>query len=246
MAVTPLSCPRSGAGAGLLGPSCLVCHSAADSGGGVKTESGGLSPHGGRRQRCGRHGDRRGTGQGVCPRHTRSIHGHPRAPLLTSCRRKTRRAPSGRGRPFSPGPFPPLTYNVPEGGAHLCWGCSPRFDTPPPPDDLCWVPVTQEDTRAHACQARFLCKNGLSTPVLVNLTCFSTCSPKSYTDKAPKASGRRLGGPTPPFASPTLHRLWERGLGVGCEGLDGHLCVSCSGGGVREAVFHQGGSWWQS
>ena len=56
VAVTRPSCPRSGAGAALQGPSRLVCHSAAGSGGGVQTESGGLSPRGRWRHHRGHHG----------------------------------------------------------------------------------------------------------------------------------------------------------------------------------------------
>lgn len=67
VAVTRPSCPRSGAAAALQGPSRLVCHSAAGSGGGVRTESGGLSPRGRRRHHRGHHGDRRVTGRECVP-----------------------------------------------------------------------------------------------------------------------------------------------------------------------------------
>lgn len=103
VAGTRPSCPRSGAEAGLQYPFRLVCHSAADSGGGVKTESGGLSPHG-RRHHCrGHHGDRRVTGQGVCPRHTHSVHGHPLSPHRHDVQTKDQAGPLGAGLPFSLG-----------------------------------------------------------------------------------------------------------------------------------------------
>ena len=63
VAVTRPSCPRSGAAAALQGPSRLVCHWAAGSGGGVQTESGGLSPRG----RWRHHGDRRVLGRECVP-----------------------------------------------------------------------------------------------------------------------------------------------------------------------------------
>lgn len=148
VAGTRPSCPRPGAEAGLQYPSRLVCDWAADSGGGVKTESGGLSPPGGRRHRSGHHGDRPVTGQGVWS--------PPQPPSARHADERPGGPPRGRP-PLLPGPFPRLHATClradlrPWPGASLLPGL-----TPPPPDDPCWVPVTQEDAHAHACQARFL------------------------------------------------------------------------------------------
>ena len=84
-----------------------------------------------------------------------------------------------------------------------------------------------------------LWEKGLSIPVLVNLICSSTHSPKSHTDKAPKASGRRLVGLAPASPHPHPARSGSEARAWPCRAGQ-TPCTSCSGAGVREAALHQG------
>lgn len=147
--------PQKRAGAGLLGPSCLVCLGRRLPGGGVKAES--WQPPVPTRDGVSASVVmvRPGVGQNlgsVSPRQ-RAPSEPPLGPLHV-VQTKTRQAPSRAGPPLLPWAFPPLTYNVPDGGAPpepgpSLLGLQPPGLTPPPPD-LCGVQPAQEDRAPHA------------------------------------------------------------------------------------------------